>query len=95
MQDCKQIEAVDATAWACALGIAKRSSYFGAMVGKHATLVHSAEEPLRDIVDEFIDFARAGAFVFSLCAEPDGLARSSDGSEREAKSHEHESAKLD
>ncbi|WP_129780392.1 hypothetical protein [Peristeroidobacter soli] len=87
MKDCKQIEADDATEWASALGTAKHSSYFSGMIGAHASLVHSAEEPLRNMVDEFIDFARAGAFVFSLCAEPDELARLSNGSEREAKSH--------
>lgn len=87
MKDCKQIEADDATEWAGALGIAKRSSYFRGMIGAHATLVQSAEEPLLDMVDEFIDFASAGAFVFSLCAEPEGLARPPNGAEREAKSH--------
>ncbi|MFC4312407.1 hypothetical protein ACFPN2_25210 [Steroidobacter flavus] len=73
MQDGKQIEAADATEWARALGIARHSSYFSGMIRAHATLVRSAEEPLRDMVDEFIDFARVGAFVFSLCSEPDGL----------------------
>lgn len=94
MQDCKQIEADDATAWATALGIAKRSSYFSGMLRAHAAIEHSADEPLRDMVDEFIDFARAGAFVFSLCAEPDGLAHPSNGNKR-GESNERESAKLD
>lgn len=76
IQDGKQIESADATAWASALGVAKQSSYFGGMIRAHATLVHSAEEPLRNMVDEFIDFARVGAFVFSLHAEPDELAPS-------------------
>lgn len=87
MKDCKQIEADDATAWAGALGTARHSVYFSGMIRAHATLVHSTEEPLRDMVDEFIDFARIGAFVFSLCAESDGLIPSSNGSEREARSH--------
>lgn len=77
MQDCKQIEADDATEWASALGIAKRSAYFGGMIRAHAALLRCAEEPLLDMVDEFIDFAHAGAFVFSLCAESDGPARPS------------------
>lgn len=77
MQDCKQIEAQDAIAWASALGIAKRSSYFSGMIRAHAALARSAEAPLLDMVDEFIDFAHAGAFVFALGAEPDGLARPS------------------
>lgn len=87
MQDCKQIETEDATAWAGALGIAKQSSYFSGMIRAHATLVHSTEEPLRDMVDEFIEFARAGAFVFSLHSEPDELARSSND-ERSAEPRE-------
>lgn len=82
MQDCKQIEAGDATEWASALGIAKRSSYFSGMIQAHAALVRSAEQPLRDTVDEFIDFARAGAFVFYLCAEPNGPALPSNGNEQ-------------
>lgn len=73
MKDCKQIEADDATAWAGALGIAKHSVYFNGMIRAHATLAHSAEEPLRDMLDEFIDFARTGAFIFSLCAEPEAV----------------------
>ena len=85
-QDCKQIEADDAIEWASALGIAKRSSYFSGMIRAHAALVRSAEEPLLDMVDEFIEFARAGAFVFALCAEPDGLARPSTGDERGGRS---------
>jgi hypothetical protein len=75
MQDCKQIEADDATEWASALGAAKRSSYLGGMIQAHAALVRSAEEPLLDLLDEFIDFAHGGAFVFSLNTEPDRLAR--------------------
>lgn len=75
MQDCKQIEAGDAIEWASALGLAKRSAHFSGMIRAHAALVSSAEEPLLDIVDEFIDFARGGAFVFALCAEPDRADR--------------------
>jgi hypothetical protein len=94
MQDCKQIEADDATAWATALGIAKRSSYFSGMLRAHAALVHSADAPLRDMVDEFIDFARDGAFVFSMGAEPEGLAHPSNDNKRR-ESNEREPAKPD
>jgi hypothetical protein len=73
-QDCKQIEAPDAIEWASALGLAKRSAHFSGMIRAHAALVRSAEEPLLEMVDEFIDFARGGAFVFALCAEPDSPA---------------------
>lgn len=66
MQDCKQIEAADAIEWASALGLAKRSSYLSGMIRAHAALVRSAEAPLLDMVEEFIDFAHAGAFVFPL-----------------------------
>lgn len=83
IQDGKQIESADATEWARALGVAKHSSYFGGMIRAHATLVRCAEEQLRDMVDEFIDFARAGAFVFSLHAEPDGLALPAESHKRE------------
>jgi hypothetical protein len=71
-QDCKQIEAEDAIEWASALGLAKRSSHFSGMIRAHAALLRSTEAPLLDLVDEFIDFAHGGAFVFALCAEPDG-----------------------
>ena len=77
MQDCKQIEAKDAIEWAGALGVAKRSSHFDGMIRAHAALLSSAEEPLVDMVDEFIEFARAGAFVFSLRTEPDEVAQPS------------------
>lgn len=92
--DCKQIEADDATAWASALAVARHSSYFSGMLQAHAALVRSAEEPLLGMIDEFIDFAHAGAFVFALCGEPARLARPSNGNER-GESHEGESAKLD
>jgi hypothetical protein len=75
MQDCKQIETADAVEWASALGLAKRSAYLNGMIRAHAALVRSGEEPLLEMVDEFIDFARAGAFVFALFDEPDPLAR--------------------
>jgi len=81
MQDCKQIEAADAVEWASALGAAKRSSHLSGMIRAHAALVRSDEEPLLDLVDEFIDFAHAGAFVFALYAEPDSPARPSPKSE--------------
>lgn len=87
-QDCKQIEADDAIEWASALGIAKRSSYFSGMIRAHAALVRSTEESLLDMLDEFIDFAHDGAFVFALHAEADRLARPSKGSERDGESHE-------
>jgi hypothetical protein len=82
IQDGKQIEAADATEWAGALGVAKHSSYFNGMIRAQAALMHSGEEPLREIVDQFIDFARVGAFVFSLHSEPDGLAAASNDKER-------------
>jgi hypothetical protein len=72
MQDCKQLEAEDAIEWASALGLAKRSPHFSGMIRAHAALVSSAEAPVLDLVDEFIDFAHGGAFVFALCAEPEG-----------------------
>lgn len=75
MQDCKQIEGNDAMEWASALGLAKRSSHLNGMIRAHAALVRCTEAPLLDTIDEFIDFARGGAFVFALRAEPDGLAR--------------------
>jgi hypothetical protein len=88
MQDCKQIESDDAIEWASSLGIAKRSSHFSGMIRAHAALVRSTEESLLDMLDEFIDFARTGAFVFALRTEPDKLARPSNDSERGAESHE-------
>ena len=85
MQDCKQIEAEDAIEWASALGAAKRSAHFSGMLRAHAALVSSTEEPLLEMLDEFIDFAHAGQFVFALCAEPDGLARFSNVTSETAK----------
>jgi hypothetical protein len=77
VQDCKQIEANDAIEWASALVLAKRSAHFTGMIQAHAALVQSTEASLLNIVDEFIDFAHAGAFVFALCAEADEVARPS------------------
>ena len=71
MQDCKQTETADAIEWASALGTAKRSSYLRGLIRAHAALVRSTEEPLLNLLDEFIDFARVGAFAFALCAESD------------------------
>lgn len=75
IQDCKQIETADAVEWASALRLAKRSSHLTGMIRAHAALERSSEKALLDMVDEFIDFARAGAFVFALCEEPDRPAR--------------------
>jgi hypothetical protein len=69
-QDYKQIEADDAIEWARALSTAKHSGYFSAMAGAHAGLVDTPEKKaLLNVVDEFIDFAREGAFVFAVAAE--------------------------
>lgn len=92
MQDYKQIEADDAVAWASALGAAKRSAHFSGMIRAHAALVRSGEKALLGMVDEFIDFARAGAFVFAFCAEPDTLAGPENGDERDGESHKTVSA---
>jgi hypothetical protein len=82
MQDCKQIEADDAVEWASALGAAKHSLYLSGMIRAHAALERSAEQPLLDLLDEFIDFAHAGAFVFALCAESDSLSRPANSNKR-------------
>ena len=74
LQDCKRIEAEDAIEWASALAAAKRSAYFSGMIRAHAALVRSAEGSLLGLIDEFIVFAHAGAFVFAFCTEPDALA---------------------
>lgn len=70
-QDYKQISAEDAIEWASALGSAKHSSYFTGMIGAHAGLDGSSREPLLSILDEFIDFAHEGAFVFAFSADLD------------------------
>jgi hypothetical protein len=87
-QDCKQIEAEDAIEWASALGLAKRSCYFSGMIQAHAALVRSTQAPLLQMVDDFIDFAHAGAFVFALCEEPGTSARPWNSNERGGESHE-------
>ncbi|HEY0683026.1 MAG TPA: hypothetical protein VGD45_11900 [Steroidobacter sp.] len=69
MHDSKRIEAADATEWASALQVAKRSPYFSGMMRAHIGLGRSSEQSLLNILDEFIQFAHDGAFVFSLCAE--------------------------
>ena len=71
MYDSKRIEAEDAVEWATALRVAKRSSYCTGMIRAHSGLVGSSEQALFSILDEFIQFAREGAFVFSLRAESD------------------------
>lgn len=70
-QDRKQIDADDAIEWASALYTARHSSHFGGMIRAHAGLIDSPKETLLNLVDEFIDFAREGAFVFALAAETD------------------------
>jgi hypothetical protein len=70
VQDYKQVEADDAIEWARALSTAKHSGYFSGMAGAHAGLVDTPEKKaLLNVVDEFIDFAREGAFVFALLSE--------------------------
>ena len=69
VQDYKQIEADDAIEWARALSTAKHSGYFSGMIGAHAALVGAPEKALLNILDEFIDFAREGAFVFAVSTE--------------------------
>jgi hypothetical protein len=70
-QDYKQISAEDAIEWASALGAAKHSAYFTGMIGAQAGLDGSSEQPLLSILDEFIDFAHEGAFVFAFSEESD------------------------
>jgi hypothetical protein len=65
-RDYKRIEAEDAIEWASALGAAKHSSHFIGMIRAHAGLVGSTQESLLKTLDEFIDFAHEGAFVFAL-----------------------------
>jgi hypothetical protein len=76
MHDYKRIEAADALEWAIALGVARQSSYLGAMVRAHIALAGSSEESLLSTLDEFIRFARDGAFSFALCGESDDHLRS-------------------
>lgn len=75
-QDPKQVEADDATEWAAALSAARRSPHLTAMLGARpglATLgtdasdeqVRSVNAPFTAILDEFIEYAFGGAFVFS------------------------------
>lgn len=73
-QDCKRIEAEDAIEWAGSLRAAKHSAHFIGMIRAHAGLDDSAQEPLLSIVDEFIQFAYEGAFVFALDEESSSSA---------------------
>lgn len=74
MHDYKRIEAEDAIEWATALGVAKQSCYFGGMIRAHIGWVESSEESLLGTLDEFIQFAHGGAFVFAFCGESDDPA---------------------
>jgi hypothetical protein len=69
VEDCKQIEDADAMEWASALGIAKHSSYLGGMISAHAGLTDDGEKPVLEIMEDFIMFARRGAFVFAIDSE--------------------------
>lgn len=74
MHDYKRIEAADAVEWAIALGVAKQSSYFSGMIRAHIGLVGASEEALLGTLDEFIQFAHAGTFVFAVWRESDDPA---------------------
>jgi hypothetical protein len=70
-QDYKQIAAPDAMEWARALDVAKQSGHFDGMIDAHAGLICSPRKALLNTLDEFIDFASAGAFVFAFSEDSD------------------------
>jgi hypothetical protein len=76
MHDYKRIEAADAAEWAIALGVARQSPYFRAMLLAHIKLAGGSEQSLLSALDEFIRFAHDGAFSFALCGESEDHLRS-------------------
>lgn len=75
-KDYKQVEAEDAVAWAVALSEARRSPHLAAMLGARpgpsilsgetsAEQLSSANAPFSTTLDEFIEYAFGGAFVFA------------------------------
>jgi hypothetical protein len=75
-KDSKQVEVEDAIAWAQALSEARRSPHLAAMlgdrpgpaalnVGASAEQLSSVNAPFNTTLDEFIEYAFGGAFVFA------------------------------
>jgi hypothetical protein len=75
-QDRKQVERDDAVNWAAALAAAKRSPHLGDMIGSRprvavlhpdalAEKVTSANAPFDVVMDEFIEYAFGGPFLFA------------------------------
>lgn len=65
-QDSKCVEADDSAQWAAALDGAKRSPFISGMLRKHAQLHMSTEHSLHSELQNFIEFARRGAFTIAL-----------------------------
>lgn len=73
-QDRKRVEADDSARWAAALDGAKRSPFITGMLRKHAPSRHgnspNTESSLYSQLQNFIDFARRGAFTIALQNAP-------------------------
>jgi hypothetical protein len=71
--DHKRIEAEDGLAWARALAVAKTSPHLTAMIEARGVARTSdgkiSGELLPGVIDEFIEFAYAGAFEFAILGE--------------------------
>jgi hypothetical protein len=85
-RDRKRIESNDCAQWAAALEGARRTPFFADMLRTHAQLQApgdaNAEPALQSLLQNFIDFARRGAFTISLRPE-----HASDSSNADAPPH--------
>jgi hypothetical protein len=71
--DDKQVDEEDAVKWARALTVARGSSHVAAMIDKRWKDAATSDVPRNAAVEKalegFIEFARRGAFVFSISEE--------------------------
>ena len=72
-QDHKRVEEEDAIAWARALDQAKASRHTAAMIDAQSLALASSgketEELHADVLDDFVEFVRGGAFEFGISGE--------------------------
>ena len=73
--DRKHVTAADALAWANALSVARGSPHLAAMMHARSGSDETSRETgrlLLDTLERFIEFARRGAFTFSVSVEAEG-----------------------
>lgn len=76
--DHKRVEQEDAVAWARALELAKASPHTAAMIDAQSLALENSGKATgqldADVLDDFIEFVRGGAFEFGFSGEGTGKA---------------------